>query len=100
MKIWLKKFTNIYGTLKPIVTVGFEEVAKALGLPDDLTQKMINDFDARITLKDLGNGHVRLINTSKIDPYDITYEWNKEFDLNWRGDIFKARKTIIYLQII
>jgi len=76
--------------MRPLFTDGFEEAAKVLGISDDMTQKMVNDFEAKLSLTELGNGHVRAVNTSKISPYDVIFEFNKEFDLNWMGETFKV----------
>jgi len=63
-----------------------------MGLPADVVHKMSNDFSATATFTDLGNGNVRFVKKSDIDPHDITFKFNEEFDMNVWGQTWKVRE--------
>jgi len=56
---------------------------------------MSTDYSSTTSFTDLGNGNVRFVKKSDIDPHDVTFKFNEEFDQNFQGQIWKVENTKI-----
>jgi len=71
----MKKTVNLFGIMRLIKNIGFLEIAPILGIPHDLAEKMVHDYEGRLHQDDLGGGWVHSYGISKYVPYDMTFQW-------------------------
>ena len=77
-------FTNICGEFKIIAGCGYEEFFAAVGIPEELGTKMINEHDARITIEEK-DGFYRSKYISQYMPMDVCFKMDEEYTINYPG---------------
>jgi len=106
--MWMKTSPDVFGRLRPICSIGFEEFLEALGqkenygmpshyflsgTPKDLAKEIVNER-AEETLEDLGDGWIRGRGYGKLNNWDITYKWDEPYSVDWMGMQFKNVESL------
>ncbi len=79
-----KKCAPFCGVYKFVSLEGFERQGAAMGMPPAMIDKMVNDFDARLTLSEK-DGYVCSNYESKVFPFNVRYKWDEEFTMTLPG---------------
>ena len=96
-KIWTELFDNPSGKYRMVGNGGYDEVAKRMGIPDDMVEKMKNDIGSVLTVTE-EEGKVRVVSDSEVMPMDVTYNFGEEFEQPMPGtdEMCKVNKEGVY----
>lgn len=78
-KLWMERYCEMSGCYKPICYAGVKEMGAAMGLPNEMIEKMLNDCTALVCIKSQGLFHHHTFK-SAVMPFDVAFKLGEEFE--------------------